>query len=50
LIKGFEDARVNVTANWRLIRSLDPAQPSDAGAPCLTSGGSNPAYWGPIQL
>jgi NAD(P)-dependent dehydrogenase (short-subunit alcohol dehydrogenase family) len=42
---------VNVTANWRLIRSIDPLlQASDAGrAVFLTSGiTSHPrAYWGP---
>ncbi|MGE0212221.1 MAG: SDR family NAD(P)-dependent oxidoreductase [Parvibaculaceae bacterium] len=41
---------VNVTANWRLIRSLDPLlRQSDAGrAVFLTSGAAakNPAYWG----
>lgn len=42
---------VNVTANWRLIRSLDPLlRASDAGrAIFVTSGASwkNLAYWGP---
>lgn len=42
---------VNVTANWRLIRSLDPLlRASDAGrALFVTSGASwkNLAYWGP---
>jgi NAD(P)-dependent dehydrogenase (short-subunit alcohol dehydrogenase family) len=45
---------VNVTANWHLIRSMDPLlRLSDAGrAVFLTSGvGSNPrAYWGPYAI
>jgi NAD(P)-dependent dehydrogenase (short-subunit alcohol dehydrogenase family) len=49
--KTFEQViAVNVTANWRLIRSLDPLlRQSDAGrAVFLTSGAAtkNPAYWG----
>ncbi len=44
---------VNVTANWRLIRSLDPLlRASDAGrAIFVTSGASwkNLAYWGPYS-
>jgi len=42
---------VNVTANWRLIRSLDPLlRRSDAGRAIFVSSGAatNPrAYWGP---
>jgi NAD(P)-dependent dehydrogenase (short-subunit alcohol dehydrogenase family) len=50
--KAWDEAiAVNVTANWRLIRSMDPLlQASDAGrAVFLTSGiTSHPrAYWGP---
>jgi len=45
---------VNVTANWRLIRSLDPLlQKSDAGrAVFLTSGAAwvPMAYWGPYSV
>lgn len=52
--KGFEDVMaVNVTANWRLIRSLDPLlQRSDAGRAVFLSSGaahSCPAYWGPYS-
>src|SRR5262245_42909689 len=53
--KVFEDVMaVNVTANYRLIRSLDPLlQKSDAGrAVFLTSGAAwTPmAYWGPYAV
>jgi NAD(P)-dependent dehydrogenase (short-subunit alcohol dehydrogenase family) len=53
--KVFDDVMaVNVTANYRLIRSLDPLlQKSDAGrAVFLTSGASwQPmAYWGPYSV
>jgi len=45
---------VNVTANWRLVRSMDPLlRLSDAGRVVfLTSGvGANPrAYWGPYAV
>ncbi len=45
---------VNVTANWRLIRSLDPLlRASDAGrAIFLTSGAAHKctAYWGPYSV
>jgi NAD(P)-dependent dehydrogenase (short-subunit alcohol dehydrogenase family) len=45
---------VNVTANWRLIRSLDPLlRASDAGrAVFLTSGAAHhfSAYWGPYSI
>ena len=45
---------VNVTANWRLIRSLDPLlQKSDAGrAIFLSSGAAHKclAYWGPYSV
>ena len=53
--KVFEDVMaVNVTANWRLIRSLDPLlRASDAGrAVFVTSGvAQNPLpYWGPYSI
>ena len=53
--KVFEDViAVNVTANWRLIRSLDPLlRASDAGrAVFVTSGvAQNPLpYWGPYSI
>src|SRR3954468_14754544 len=53
--KAFEDVMaVNVTANYRLIRSLDPLlQRSDAGrAVFLTSGAAwaPMAYWGPYSV
>ena len=53
--KVFEDVMaVNVTANWRLIRSLDPLLgASDAGrAVFVTSGvAQNPlSYWGPYSI
>ena len=53
--KVFEDVMaVNVTANWRLIRSLDPLlRASDAGrAVFITSGvAQNPMpYWGPYSI
>ena len=45
---------INVTANWRLIRSLDPLlQKSDAGrAIFVTSGAAHKcrAYWGPYSV
>lgn len=45
---------VNVTANWRLIRSLDPLlQASDAGRVVfVTSGAAHTcrAYWGPYSV
>jgi NAD(P)-dependent dehydrogenase (short-subunit alcohol dehydrogenase family) len=45
---------INVTANWRLIRSFDPLlRMSDAGrAIFVTSGASNKcrAYWGPYSV
>lgn len=45
---------VNVTANWRLIRSLDPLlRESDAGRVVLLSSGaahSCRAYWGPYSV
>lgn len=52
--KSFEDVMaINVTANWRLIRSLDPLlQRSDAGrAVFLSSGAAHScrAYWGPYS-
>lgn len=45
---------VNLTANWRLIRSLDPLlRRSDAGRAIFVSSGaatSNTAYWGPYSI
>jgi NAD(P)-dependent dehydrogenase (short-subunit alcohol dehydrogenase family) len=45
---------INVTANWRLIRSLDPLlRASDAGRAIFVSSGaahSCPAYWGPYSV
>jgi NAD(P)-dependent dehydrogenase (short-subunit alcohol dehydrogenase family) len=45
---------VNVTANWRLIRSLDPLlQKSDAGRAIFVSSGAAhkcTAYWGPYSV
>ncbi|WP_342362227.1 SDR family NAD(P)-dependent oxidoreductase [Terrarubrum flagellatum] len=45
---------VNVTANWRLIRSLDPLlQLSDAGRVVMMSSGAARnlrAYWGPYSV
>ncbi len=45
---------VNVTANWRLIRSLDPLlQASDAGRALFVSSGAahkTMAYWGPYSV
>jgi NAD(P)-dependent dehydrogenase (short-subunit alcohol dehydrogenase family) len=45
---------VNVTANWRLIRSLDPLlQKSEAGRAIFTSSGAAhkaTAYWGPYSV
>jgi NAD(P)-dependent dehydrogenase (short-subunit alcohol dehydrogenase family) len=42
---------INLTANWRLIRTLDPLlRRSDAGRAIFVSSGaavSRPAYWGP---
>ena len=49
-----EIVAVNLTANWRLIRSLDPLlRASDAGrAVFLTSGAAHycRAYWGPYSV
>jgi NAD(P)-dependent dehydrogenase (short-subunit alcohol dehydrogenase family) len=45
---------VNVTANWRLIRAMDPLlKLSDAGRVVFISSGaaaSVPAYWGPYSV
>lgn len=45
---------VNVTANWRLLRSLDPLlRMSDAGRVIVTSSGAAHharAYWGPYAI
>ncbi|MGH0003204.1 SDR family NAD(P)-dependent oxidoreductase [Pseudovibrio ascidiaceicola] len=53
--KKFDDVmKINVTANWRLIRSLDPLlRQSDAGRTVfLTSGAPHKcrAYWGPYSM
>src|SRR5437763_8483359 len=53
--KAWDDViAINVTANWQLIRCMDPLlRQSDAGRVVfLTSGvGSNPrAYWGPYAI
>ncbi len=49
-----EVLQVNLTANWRLIRTLDPLlRQSDAGrAVFVTSGVAQraPAYWGPYAV
>ncbi len=51
---GIEVIAVNVTANWRLIRSLDPLlRASDAGRAILMSSGASwkcNAYWGPYSV
>ena len=45
---------INVTANWRLIRSLDPLlRASDAGRAIFVSSGAAHkclAYWGPYSI
>jgi NAD(P)-dependent dehydrogenase (short-subunit alcohol dehydrogenase family) len=53
--KAFDEVMaVNVTANWRLIRSLDPLlQASDAGRAVFVSSGAahkTMAYWGPYSI
>ncbi|SDQ94849.1 SDR family NAD(P)-dependent oxidoreductase [Pseudovibrio sp. Tun.PSC04-5.I4] len=53
--KKFDDVMsINVTANWRLIRSLDPLlRQSDAGRTVfMTSGAPHKcrAYWGPYSM
>jgi NAD(P)-dependent dehydrogenase (short-subunit alcohol dehydrogenase family) len=53
--KAFDEVMaVNVTANWRLIRSLDPLlQASDAGRALFLSSGAahkTMAYWGPYSI
>jgi NAD(P)-dependent dehydrogenase (short-subunit alcohol dehydrogenase family) len=53
--KSFDEVMtVNVTANWRLIRSLDPLlQASDAGRALFVSSGAahkTMAYWGPYSV
>jgi NAD(P)-dependent dehydrogenase (short-subunit alcohol dehydrogenase family) len=53
--KAFDEVlAVNVTANWRLIRSLDPLlQLSDAGRALFVSSGAahkTPAFWGPYSI
>jgi NAD(P)-dependent dehydrogenase (short-subunit alcohol dehydrogenase family) len=54
-IKAFEEVMaVNVTANWRLIRSMDPLlKASDAGRALFVSSGAahkRIAYWGPYSV
>jgi NAD(P)-dependent dehydrogenase (short-subunit alcohol dehydrogenase family) len=53
--KAFDEVMaVNVTANWRLIRSLDPLlRASDAGRALFVSSGAahkTMAYWGPYSI
>jgi NAD(P)-dependent dehydrogenase (short-subunit alcohol dehydrogenase family) len=53
--KTFDEVMaVNVTANWRLIRSLDPLlQASDAGRALFLSSGAahkTPAFWGAYSV
>jgi NAD(P)-dependent dehydrogenase (short-subunit alcohol dehydrogenase family) len=53
--KAFDEVMaVNVTANWRLIRSLDPLlKESEAGRALFVSSGAaykNLAYWGPYSI
>jgi NAD(P)-dependent dehydrogenase (short-subunit alcohol dehydrogenase family) len=53
--KAFDEVMaVNVTANWRLIRSLDPLlKVSDAGRAVFVSSGAahkTMAYWGPYSI
>src|SRR5262249_18316875 len=47
-----EVMEVNLTANWRLIRTLDPLlRRTDAGrAIFVSSGGAPRAYWGPYAV
>lgn len=49
-----EVLEINLTANWRLIRTLDPLlRRSDAGRAIFVSSGaaiSRPAYWGPYSV
>lgn len=49
-----EVIEVNLTANWRLIRSLDPLlKQSDAGRAIFVSSGASQArnaYWGPYSV
>jgi NAD(P)-dependent dehydrogenase (short-subunit alcohol dehydrogenase family) len=53
--KAFDEVMaINVTANWRLIRSLDPLlQASDAGRAIFVSSGAahkTMAFWGPYSV
>jgi NAD(P)-dependent dehydrogenase (short-subunit alcohol dehydrogenase family) len=53
--KAFDEVvAVNVTANWRLIRALDPLlRASDAGRALFVSSGAahkTMAYWGPYSV
>jgi NAD(P)-dependent dehydrogenase (short-subunit alcohol dehydrogenase family) len=49
-----EVLNINLTANWHLIRTLDPLlRRSDAGRAIFVSSGaavSRPAYWGPYSV
>jgi NAD(P)-dependent dehydrogenase (short-subunit alcohol dehydrogenase family) len=49
-----EVMEINLNANWRLIRTLDPLlRRSDAGRAIFVSSGaavSRPAYWGPYSV
>ncbi len=49
-----EVLQINLTANWRLIRTLDPLlRRSDAGRAIFVSSGAaigRPAYWGPYSV
>jgi NAD(P)-dependent dehydrogenase (short-subunit alcohol dehydrogenase family) len=49
-----EVLEINLNANWRLIRTLDPLlRRSDAGRAIFVSSGaavSRPAYWGPYSV
>lgn len=54
-VKDFQELLdINVTANWRFIRSLDPLlKKSDAGRVIIVSSGStgkNKAYWGGYMM
>ena len=44
---------INLTANWRLIRTLDPLlKRSDGGRAVFVTSGAAPAknaYWGPVR-
>src|SRR5215831_9543097 len=51
--KAWDDVMaINVTANWNLIRTLDPLlRASSAGRVVFLTTGNNPrAYWGPYKV